>query len=93
MVPQRGLLGAARLAPSGSPCERSPSTRDASLSSNRLLSVRGSNGTRLIVGNDERHNIFLQIGAAKRIRTPDPRITNALLYQLSYCGALMGKGR
>jgi hypothetical protein len=25
-------------------------------------------------------------GAAKRIRTPDPRITNALLYQLSYCG-------
>jgi hypothetical protein len=27
-------------------------------------------------------------GAAKRIRTPDPRITNALLYQLSYCGAL-----
>src|SRR5579863_7430402 len=27
-----------------------------------------------------------RIGAAKRIRTPDPRITNALLYQLSYCG-------
>ena len=27
-----------------------------------------------------------KIGAAKRIRTPDPRITNALLYQLSYCG-------
>jgi hypothetical protein len=25
-------------------------------------------------------------GAAKRIRTPDPRITNALLYRLSYCG-------
>ena len=31
------------------------------------------------------------IGAAKRIRTPDPRITNALLYQLSYCGALEGR--
>jgi hypothetical protein len=30
----------------------------------------------------------VKIGAAKRIRTPDPRITNALLYQLSYCGAL-----
>src|SRR5271169_2216231 len=26
------------------------------------------------------------IGAATRIRTGDPRITNALLYQLSYCG-------
>jgi hypothetical protein len=31
-------------------------------------------------------------GAAKRIRTPDPRITNALLYRLSYCGALPRKG-
>jgi hypothetical protein len=31
-------------------------------------------------------------GAAKRIRTPDPRITNALLYQLSYCG-MPRKGR
>ena len=26
-------------------------------------------------------------GAAEGIRTPDPRITNALLYQLSYRGA------
>jgi hypothetical protein len=25
-------------------------------------------------------------GAAGGTRTPDPRITNALLYQLSYCG-------
>jgi hypothetical protein len=33
-------------------------------------------------------DFFIFIGAAKRIRTPDPRITNALLYQLSYCGAL-----
>jgi hypothetical protein len=31
-------------------------------------------------------DFFIFIGAAKRIRTPDPRITNALLYQLSYCG-------
>ena len=39
-------------------------------------------------------------GAAEGIRTPDPRITNALLYQLSYRGigadvarfALGGKG-
>jgi hypothetical protein len=29
-----------------------------------------------------------EAGAAKRIRTPDPRITNALLYQLSYCGII-----
>jgi hypothetical protein len=28
-----------------------------------------------------------EIGAAEGIRTPDPRITNALLYQLSYRGA------
>ena len=27
-----------------------------------------------------------QRGAAGGIRTPDPRITNAMLYQLSYCG-------
>jgi hypothetical protein len=27
-------------------------------------------------------------GAAEGIRTPDPRITNALLYQLSYRGML-----
>src|SRR5271170_3135103 len=27
-----------------------------------------------------------ETGAATRIRTGDPRITNALLYQLSYCG-------
>src|ERR1700678_4151259 len=27
------------------------------------------------------------IGAAEGIRTPDPRITNAVLYQLSYRGA------
>jgi hypothetical protein len=32
----------------------------------------------------------LQNGAGEEIRTPDPRITNALLYQLSYSGA---KGR
>jgi hypothetical protein len=27
-------------------------------------------------------------GAAEGIRTPDPRITNAVLYQLSYRGTL-----
>jgi hypothetical protein len=27
-------------------------------------------------------------GAARGIRTPDPLITNEVLYQLSYCGAL-----
>jgi hypothetical protein len=29
---------------------------------------------------------FVDIGAGEEIRTPDPRITNALLYQLSYPG-------
>ena len=29
-------------------------------------------------------------GAGERSRTPDPRITNALLYQLSYSGAKGG---
>jgi hypothetical protein len=30
-------------------------------------------------------------GAAEGIRTPDPRITNAVLYQLSYRGILKAK--
>jgi hypothetical protein len=29
------------------------------------------------------------IGAARGIRTPDPLITNEVLYQLSYCGISM----
>jgi hypothetical protein len=29
-------------------------------------------------------------GAARGIRTPDPVITNDVLYQLSYCGELSG---
>ena len=28
------------------------------------------------------------VGAARGIRTPDPLITNEVLYQLSYCGTL-----
>ena len=31
-------------------------------------------------------------GAAREIRTPDPIITNDVLYQLSYCGAAAGSG-
>jgi hypothetical protein len=31
--------------------------------------------------------IWLSAGAARGIRTPDPLITNEVLYQLSYCGA------
>jgi hypothetical protein len=31
---------------------------------------------------------LLQIGADEESRTPDLRITNALLYQLSYIGAV-----
>ena len=30
--------------------------------------------------------IFGKTGAARGIRTPDPLITNEVLYQLSYCG-------
>jgi hypothetical protein len=31
------------------------------------------------------------IGAATMIRTPDPLITNEVLYQLSYCGGICPK--
>ena len=31
-------------------------------------------------------------GADRGTRTPDPRITNALLYQLSHIGKTVGKG-
>jgi hypothetical protein len=34
---------------------------------------------------------ILKNGAAEGIRTPDPRITNAVLYQLSYRGVLASK--
>jgi hypothetical protein len=33
----------------------------------------------------------LSAGAARGIRTPDPVITNDVLYQLSYCGEPCGK--
>jgi hypothetical protein len=35
------------------------------------------------------HDKKAKAGAAERIRTSDPRITNAVLYQLSYRGALV----
>jgi hypothetical protein len=38
----------------------------------------------LFVENDRFFNEL--IGAARGIRTPDPIITNDVLYQLSYCG-------
>ena len=34
--------------------------------------------------------LFDFAGAARGIRTPDPLITNEVLYQLSYCGISMG---
>jgi hypothetical protein len=34
---------------------------------------------------------FEKNGADEETRTPDPRITNALLYQLSYIGAMSGQ--
>ena len=33
-------------------------------------------------------NLFLKVGAAEGIRTPDPIITNDVLYQLSYSGTI-----
>ncbi len=34
-------------------------------------------------------NIFEKIGAAEGTRTPDPIITNDVLYQLSYSGPVL----
>ncbi len=34
--------------------------------------------------------MFLSDGAARGTRTPDPVITNDVLYQLSYCGEPFG---
>jgi hypothetical protein len=34
------------------------------------------------------NNFITQLKASERIRTPDPLITNQLLYQLSYAGAI-----
>lgn len=36
--------------------------------------------------------MFLRSGAARGTRTPDPVITNDVLYQLSYCGEPFGNG-
>ena len=36
------------------------------------------------------HKINGKAGAARGIRTPDPVITNDVLYRLSYCGNLAG---
>ena len=35
---------------------------------------------------------LLEGGAARGTRTPDPVITNDVLYQLSYCGEPFGNG-
>ena len=43
----------------------------------------GSPGT---FGVSERYEVSANYGAGGRIRTADPRITNALLYRLSYTG-------
>ena len=41
-------------------------------------------------GSDERRRVLRRDGAARGIRTPDPIITNDVLYQLSYCGEISG---
>jgi hypothetical protein len=38
------------------------------------------------VGDTGVCRFWLSLGAARGIRTPDPIITNDVLYQLSYCG-------
>ena len=40
----------------------------------------------------ERPKKVSKCGAARGIRTPDPVITNDVLYQLSYCGILTKVG-
>jgi hypothetical protein len=35
---------------------------------------------------DKQIEFYRECGAARGTRTPDPRITNAMLYRLSYCG-------
>jgi hypothetical protein len=47
----------------------------------KRLRMRDREGARTGVDDGERGS-----GAARGIRTPDPRITNAMLYRLSYCG-------
>ncbi len=52
-----------------------------------------------IVNADQQHRVVFQgvfgeeNGAGEETRTPDPRITNALLYQLSYAGTWTADGR
>ncbi len=58
----------------------------------------GSAASRLGWKSDQRFDsngiIFNWLtGAAREIRTPDPIITNDVLYQLSYCGPLTNVAR
>jgi hypothetical protein len=66
----------------------------------RQLAERGGNEAREgdcrgDIENPKNHNILILIdftkknGAAEGTRTPDPIITNDVLYQLSYCGLLL----
>ena len=50
--------------------------------SQNLAILRRFSGS--LAGRTDLGNI--KVGAARGTRTPDPRITNAMLYQLSYCG-------
>jgi hypothetical protein len=59
---------------------------------NSLRSFCGGKGSSRAEPNDvgslrdRARTIFLKNGAARGIRTPDPVITNDVLYRLSYCG-------
>ena len=43
-------------------------------------------------GEESMHCVNGITGAAREIRTPDPIITNDVLYQLSYCGVPVRAG-
>jgi hypothetical protein len=75
MVPVKRLpaLRASELAPSA-------------LGSNDLLWVGSSNVAPKTTKAPSGYGASIENGAGEEIRTPDPRITNALLYQLSYTG-------
>ncbi len=69
-----------------------PRRRIGGLGLRGAAASRGRQGIRRPRGRDRRRqgasisSANVVAGAARGTRTPDPRITNAMLYRLSYCG-------
>ena len=62
-------------------------TSRASVFGGDRVMTQGGRSNRRALGCSENHHKNNNLdGAAEGIRTPDPRITNAMLYQLSYRG-------